>query len=185
MPFTMLVPAMNVFLPFRTVSLYLQFPGTGLWCEKGLSFSGKWFMTGLGDDFAFYILAFDGSIVMLLFRYSSSRLYLTLHSECFKIKQICFSCLTVYFDTIDVSAFVWFLFATFVWPFLRLMFQLDVLLIYLSHTYHVLVCCFLLSVFQSCFLAFLFLLFRYMLGLLGEYNIRTHRELPSSSIPVD
>ena len=61
--------------------------------------------------------------------------------------------------------------AFFIWPFLRLMFPSDVLLIFLSHTYFVLVCCFLLLVFQSLFLAFLFLLFRYMLGLLGEYNV--------------
>ena len=65
------------------------------------------------------------------------------------------------------------------------MFLSDVLLIFLSHTYHVLVCCFLLLLFQSHFLAFLFLLFRYMLGFIGEYNVWTHRELPSSRLPVD
>ena len=48
MPFTMLVPTMNVFLPFRTVLQYLPFPGTVFCCQKELSFSGKWFMTGLG-----------------------------------------------------------------------------------------------------------------------------------------
>ena len=57
------------------------------------------------------------------------------------------------------------------------MFPSDILWVYLSHTYHVLVCCFLLSMFYSLFLAFLFLYFRYMLGFLGEYNVRTHREL--------
>ena len=127
---------------------------------------------------------FDSGVVMFLFLYSSLLLYLTLHPECFEVEQICFSCLMVYFDEIDVFAFVWFLFATFVWSFICLMFPSNVLLIFLSHTYHVLVCCFLLLVFQSCFLAFLFLLFRYMLGLLGEYNVRTHRELPSSRLPV-
>ena len=74
-----------------------------------------------------------------------------------------------------------YLFATFVWPFLRLVFPSDDLLIFLSHTYRVLVWCFRLLPFQSCFLAFPFLLFWYMLGLLGEYNVRTHRELPSNS----
>ena len=53
MPFTMLVPTMNVFLPFGTVSLYLLFPGTVFCCQKGLSFSGKWFLTGLGGWFYF------------------------------------------------------------------------------------------------------------------------------------
>ena len=48
MTFTMLVSTVKVFLPFRTVSLYLLFPGTVLCCQKGLPFSGKWFMTGLG-----------------------------------------------------------------------------------------------------------------------------------------
>ena len=95
---------------------------------------------------------------MFLFLYSSLLLYLTLHPGCFEVGQICFSCQMVYL------VFVWFLFATFVWPFLRLMFPSDVLLIDLSRTYHVLVCCF-LSVFQSRFLAFLFLLFQYMLRL--------------------
>ena len=115
---------------------------------------------------------------MFLFLFSSSLLDLTLHPECFEVQQICFSCLMVYFDETDVLAFVWFFFfATFIWSFLLLMFPSDILLIDLSLTYHVLVCCFLLSVFRSRFLSFLFLIFWYMLGLLGEYNVRTHREL--------
>ena len=74
---------------------------------------------------------------------------------------------------------------TFVWVLLRLMFPSDVLLIFLSHSYSVLVCCcFLLLVFQSRFLALLFILFQYMLGLLVEYNVQTHWELPSSRFPV-
>ena len=121
---------------------------------------------------------------MILFLYSSLLLYLILHPECFKVEQICFSYLMVYFDEIDVLACVWFLLAIFVCPFLCLTFPSDVLVIYLSHTYHILVWCFLLSVFQSRFLALLFPSFRYMLGLLGKYNVRTHRELPSSRLPV-
>ena len=104
MPFTMLVPIMNVFLLFRTASLYLLFPGTVLCCQKGLSFSGKWFMMGFVDDFACYILMFEDSVVMILFLYSSSLLYLTLRLECFEVEQICFSFLMVYFVKIDVFA---------------------------------------------------------------------------------
>ena len=131
---------------------------------------------------------------MFLFLYSSLLLYLTLHPECFEVEQIlyiiiiekknCFSCLMVYFNETGVLAFVRVLFATFVWPFLRLMFSSDVLFIYLSHTYHALACCFLLSVFQYRFLAFLFLLFWYVLGLLGEYDVQTHWVLPSSSLQL-
>ena len=83
----------------------------------------------------------------------------------------------VYFIEMDVSAFVGFLLARFVWSFLRLMFPSDVLLIFLSNTYLVLVCCFLRLEFQSRFLVSIFPLFRYMLGLLGEYKVRNHREL--------
>ena len=86
---------------------------------------------------------------MFFFLYISGLLYLTLHPECFKSEEICFSCLMVYFEETDVFGFVWFLFATFVWPFLRLMFRSDVLSVFLSRTYHVLVYCFLLLVFQS------------------------------------
>ena len=114
------------------------------------------------------MLVLDGGVVMFLFLCSSGLLHLILHSECFEMGQICFSCLMVYFDEIDVLVFVWFLFSTFIWHFLCLIFPSDVLLIYLSHTHHVLVCYFLLSVFQSRFLALLFLLIRYMLGLPGE-----------------
>ena len=121
---------------------------------------------------------------MFLFLYSSLLLYLTLHPECFEVEQICFSCLMVYFNETGVLAFVRVLFANFVWSFLRLMFSSDVLFIYLSHTYHALACCFLLSVFQYRFLAFLFLLFWYMLGLLGEYDVQTHWVLPSSSLQL-
>ena len=78
---------------------------------------------------------FDDGVVMFSFLYSSSLLYLTLHLECFEVKQICFSFLVVYFAETDVFAFIGFLFTTFVWPFLRLMFPSDVLLIFLSHTY--------------------------------------------------
>ena len=48
MPFTMCIPVMDVFLPFRTTYLYSLFPGTVLFCQKELSFSRKLFMTGLG-----------------------------------------------------------------------------------------------------------------------------------------
>ena len=58
---------------------------------------------------------FNGDVVVIfLFLYSSSLLYLTRHPECFEVEQICFSCLTVYFHEIDVLAFFWLLFATFV-----------------------------------------------------------------------
>ena len=78
---------------------------------------------------------FDDGVVMFSFLYISSLLYLTLRLECFQVKQICFSFLMVYFVQVDVFAFIGFLFATFVWPFLCLMFPSDVLLIFLSHTY--------------------------------------------------
>ena len=38
MPFTMLVPTMNVFLSFCTVSLYLLFPGTIFFAKRGYRF---------------------------------------------------------------------------------------------------------------------------------------------------
>ena len=103
---------------------------------------------------------------MVLFLYSSSLLYLTIHLECFEVEQICFSFPVVYFVKINVFMFVGFLIATFVWPFLHLMFLSDILIIFRSHAYLVLVCCFLCLAFQSCFLAFLFLLFWYKLRLL-------------------
>ena len=43
---------------------------------------------------------------------------------------------------------------------------------------------FLLSAFQSLFLAVLLLLCRYMLELRGEYVVQTHRKLSSSRLPV-
>ena len=47
------------------------------------------------------LLVLDGGIVMFLFLYISSLLYLTLHLECFEVEQICFSFLMVhvYFGT--------------------------------------------------------------------------------------
>ena len=98
--------------------------------------------------FTCYILVFDDGVAMFLFLYSFSLLYLTLHLECFEVNQICFSFVMVYFVEIDVFAFFRFLFATFVWPFLCLIFPSDVLLIFFSHMYLVLVCCFRLLVFQ-------------------------------------
>ena len=68
---------------------------------------------GSVDDFAFYILVFDGGVVMFLFLFSSSLLDLTLHPECFEVEQICFSCLMVYFDETDVLAFIWVFFCHF------------------------------------------------------------------------
>ena len=77
---------------------------------------------------------FGAGAAMFLFLYSSSLLYLALYPECFEVEQICLSFLMVYFNEIDVFVFVGFLFAAFVWPFLRLMFPSDVSLIFLSHT---------------------------------------------------
>ena len=165
---------MNVFLPFQTVSLYSLFAAFRKMVYDGIrsmiSFSMYWCLMAVLKCFFFFIVL--------------HLLYLRLYPACFEVEQSCFSCLMVHFDEIDVLAFVWFLFATSVLSFLHLTFPSDVLLIYLSHTYHFLVCCFLFSVFQSHFLAFLFLLFWYMLGLPGEYNVWTHRELPSSRLPV-
>ena len=123
MPFTMLLPAINVFLPFRTASLYLLFPSTMLCCQKGLLLSGKWVMTGLGRWFC---LLYTG----VWWRYCN--VSLSIHLECLEMKQMCFSFLMVYFVNIDVLAFIGFLLATFVWPFLRLMIPSDFLLILLS-----------------------------------------------------
>ena len=74
-------------------------------------------MTGLVDDFSLYILMLDGGVVMILFLYSFSLLYLILHPKCFEVEQICFSRLMLYFDEIDVLAFAWFLLAIFVCPY--------------------------------------------------------------------
>ena len=136
MPFTMLVHTMNVFLPFRTVSLYYYFLVMFFVAKKDCRFQENGLWRGYVDDFAFYILLFYGSVVMFLLLYSCLLLYLTLHPEYFEVEQICFSCLMVYFDKIDVFTFVWFLFSTFVWRFHCLMFPSDVLLIFLPHTYH-------------------------------------------------
>ena len=161
MPFTMLLPAINVFLPFRTALLYLLFPSTMLCCQKGLLLSGKWVMTGLGRWFC---LLYTG----VWWRYCN--VSLSIHLECLEMKQMCFSFLMVYFVNIDVLAFIGFLLATFVWPFLRLMIPSDFLLILLSHSYRI--------------LSLLFLLFRYMLGLFGEFIVQRQRELPSSRLSV-
>ena len=161
MPFTMLLPAINVFLPFRTASLYLLFPSTMLCCQKGLLLSGKWVMTGLGRWFC---LLYTG----VWWRYCN--VSLSIHLECLEMKQMCFSFLMVYFVNIDVLAFIGFLLATFVWPFLRLMIPSDFLLILLSHSYRI--------------LSLLFLLFRYMLGLFGEFIVQRQRELSSSRLSV-
>ena len=87
MPFTMLLPAINVFLPFRTASLYLLFPSTMLCCQKGLLLSGKWVMTGLGRWFC---LLYTG----VWWRYCN--VSLSIHLEGFEMKQMRFSFLMVY-----------------------------------------------------------------------------------------
>ena len=88
----------------------------------------------------------------------------------------------LHFVAIDVFAFFGFLFATFVQPFILLNFPSESLLIFLSHSYLVLDCCFLLLAFQS--RLFLFLLCRYILELYGECFAQTHRELPSVRLAV-
>ena len=76
---------------------------------------------------------FDDGVVMFLFLCSFSLLYLTLNLECFEVRKICLSFLMVHFVEIDVFAFVGFLFPTFEWSFLRLIFPSDFLIkIYFS-----------------------------------------------------
>ena len=67
---------------------------------------------------------FDDGVVMPIFLCSFPLLYLTLHLEFFEVEQICLSFLMVHFVEIDFFAFVGFLFATSVWPFLHLLFSL-------------------------------------------------------------
>ena len=65
--------------------------------RRGCRFLENCLWRSLVDDFAYYILAFDDGVLMLVFLYSFSLLYLKLYLECFELEQICFSFLMLHF----------------------------------------------------------------------------------------
>ena len=143
MLFTMVVPSMNVFLPFHTASPYVLLPGTVSCWKNGSSFFGKLFTTGLG-----WLLCL---------------LYTDIWWRCCDICFFLHFILGVLTWSKPVSCF-WsyilsrWLFSIFLvsdfhicLTLLGLIFESEYLLRFICHPCHVLVCCFILLAFQPSF----------------------------------
>ena len=74
----MLIPIIKFFLPFLTASLYVLFSGTVFVAKRGYLSLKNCLWRGLVDDYACYIVILDDSVVIFLFLYNVSLLYITL-----------------------------------------------------------------------------------------------------------